>query len=155
MWERWRQGWTLHEIGKLFDRAHSSIQGIFAPTGGIRPPERSRALTTLTLAIMVATRGSFSERQMCDLHIRRAQKKCVIAVKHRDHPDTASATLRMYSMALRYGLLCLGHHHPPFVDIARELLDQIGNRSSRRFRRLDNSIVLSYSRRAVSDARTQ
>jgi hypothetical protein len=20
MWERWKQGWTLHEIGKLFDR---------------------------------------------------------------------------------------------------------------------------------------
>ncbi len=19
MWERWKQGWTLHEIGKLFD----------------------------------------------------------------------------------------------------------------------------------------
>lgn len=25
MWERWKKGWTLHEIGKLFDRAHSSI----------------------------------------------------------------------------------------------------------------------------------
>jgi hypothetical protein len=25
MWERWKQGWTLHEIGKLFDRAHTSI----------------------------------------------------------------------------------------------------------------------------------
>lgn len=50
MWERWKQGWTLHEIGKLFDRAHTSIQGIFVRTGGIRPAERSRALTALTLA---------------------------------------------------------------------------------------------------------
>lgn len=25
MWERWKQGWTLHEIGKLFDRPHTSI----------------------------------------------------------------------------------------------------------------------------------
>eukprot|EP01037_Dinobryon_pediforme_P005061 gene5061-5110_t len=33
MWERWKQGLTLHEIGKLFDRAHSSIQRIIAETG--------------------------------------------------------------------------------------------------------------------------
>lgn len=49
MWERWKQGWTLHEIGKLFDRAHSSIHRILAETGGIRPTQRSRSLTALTL----------------------------------------------------------------------------------------------------------
>ena len=50
MWERWKQGWTLHEIGKLFDRAHSSIHRILAETGGIRPTQRSRSSTALTLA---------------------------------------------------------------------------------------------------------
>lgn len=50
MWERWKQGWTLHEIGKLFDRAHSSIHQILAETGGIRPVQRSRASTALALA---------------------------------------------------------------------------------------------------------
>lgn len=50
MWERWKQGWTLHEIGKLFDRAHSSIHRILGETGGIRPAQRSRAATALTLA---------------------------------------------------------------------------------------------------------
>lgn len=50
MWERWKQGWTLHEIGKLFDRAHSSIHRIIAEPGGFRPPERSRAAIALTLA---------------------------------------------------------------------------------------------------------
>lgn len=50
MWERWKQGWTLHEIGKLFDRAHSSIHQILAQTGGIRPVQRSRSSTALTLA---------------------------------------------------------------------------------------------------------
>lgn len=40
MWERWKQGWTLQEIGKLFDRAHSSIHRILAETGGIRPVQR-------------------------------------------------------------------------------------------------------------------
>lgn len=50
MWERWKQGWTLHEIDKLFAREHSSIHRILAETGGIRPVQRSRAVTALTLA---------------------------------------------------------------------------------------------------------
>jgi hypothetical protein len=50
MWERWKQGWTLHEIGKLFDRGHSSIHRIIAESGGIRPPDRSRSRRALTLA---------------------------------------------------------------------------------------------------------
>lgn len=50
MWERWKQGWTLHEIGKLFDRAHTSIHRILSETGGFRPAERLRASTALTLA---------------------------------------------------------------------------------------------------------
>jgi len=50
MWERWKQGWTLHQIAQLFNRAHTSVQGILARTGGIRPPSRTRASTSLTLA---------------------------------------------------------------------------------------------------------
>ena len=38
MWDRWSKGDTLHQIGKLFDRPHTSIQNILAATGGIRPP---------------------------------------------------------------------------------------------------------------------
>ena len=26
MWERWRKGETLHQIARLFDRYHSSVQ---------------------------------------------------------------------------------------------------------------------------------
>ncbi len=37
MWERWKQGDTLHEIAALFNRTHSTIQGIFSRAGGIRP----------------------------------------------------------------------------------------------------------------------
>lgn len=50
MWERWKQGFTLHEIGKIFDRPHTSIHRILAETGGFRPPQRSRGPTALTLA---------------------------------------------------------------------------------------------------------
>lgn len=50
MWERWKAGDTLHEIGKLFDRPHTSIHTILAATGGIRPPARHRSRLALTLA---------------------------------------------------------------------------------------------------------
>jgi IS30 family transposase len=50
MWERWKQGWTLHQIAHLFNRAHTSVQGILSRTGGIRPPARTRCATALTLA---------------------------------------------------------------------------------------------------------
>jgi IS30 family transposase len=50
MWDRWKQGWTLHQIAQLFDRAHTSVQGILARTGGFRPPQRVRSATALTLA---------------------------------------------------------------------------------------------------------
>jgi hypothetical protein len=35
MWERWRKGKSLQMIAQLFDRNHSSVQGILAETGGI------------------------------------------------------------------------------------------------------------------------
>src|SRR6201991_1086881 len=50
MWDRWRKGETIHQIAKLFDRGHSSIQRILSETGGIQPPQRHRAPQALTLA---------------------------------------------------------------------------------------------------------
>jgi len=50
MWDRWRKGETIHQIARLFDRGHSSIQRILAEAGGIEPPQRHRALKALTLA---------------------------------------------------------------------------------------------------------
>ena len=50
MWERWKTGWTLHQIGQLFDRPHTSIQNILARTGGIRPPQRCRSAAALSLS---------------------------------------------------------------------------------------------------------
>lgn len=50
MWERWKAGDTLHQIANLFDRSHSSVNGILAKTGGIQPPERRRSKLALTLA---------------------------------------------------------------------------------------------------------
>ena len=49
MWERWKAGDTLHEIGKLFDRPHTSIHSILSTTGGIRPAARHRSRLALTI----------------------------------------------------------------------------------------------------------
>ena len=49
MWDRWRQGETLHKIAQLFDRHHNSVRGILAQTGGIRPASRVRSGRVLSL----------------------------------------------------------------------------------------------------------
>src|SRR5215471_910039 len=50
MWERWRQGESLHAIARLFDRNHASIGGILSRTGGIRPSPRRRSALALELS---------------------------------------------------------------------------------------------------------
>ena len=50
MWDRWQKGESLNSIARHFGRSHSSIQGVFSPTGGIRPPPRCRSRRVLTLA---------------------------------------------------------------------------------------------------------
>lgn len=49
MWDRWKQGESLESIAQLFDRHHPSIERIIREHGGIRPPERQRSPSALTL----------------------------------------------------------------------------------------------------------
>jgi len=50
MWDRWQKGDSLNAIARHFGRSHSSIQGILARTGGIRPAARRRSRLALSLA---------------------------------------------------------------------------------------------------------
>ena len=50
MWDRWQKGESLHSIGGLFDRSHTSVQRILGETGGIRPPQRRRSRLALSLS---------------------------------------------------------------------------------------------------------
>ena len=66
MWERWRKGDSLQQIAQLFDRNHSSIQGILAESGGIQPTPRRRSRLALTLA----EREEISRAVVADQSIR-------------------------------------------------------------------------------------
>jgi IS30 family transposase len=50
MWDRWQKGESLNSIARHFGRSHSSIQGVLARTGGIRPAQRRRSRRVLSLA---------------------------------------------------------------------------------------------------------
>ena len=66
MWNRWQKGDSLHAIGRLFERPHTSIAGILSATGGIRPPERKRSRFALTLT----EREEISRGLVADLSLR-------------------------------------------------------------------------------------
>jgi IS30 family transposase len=80
MWDRWQRGETLHSIARLFDRHHTSVRGILAATGGIRPPERRRSRLSLTLA----------EREEISRGIARDLSLRAIAARLKRAPSTIS-----------------------------------------------------------------
>lgn len=49
IWDRWQAGESMKSIGRRFDRASSSVFSVISPAGGIRPAERRRASTALSL----------------------------------------------------------------------------------------------------------
>jgi transposase, IS30 family len=50
LWERWRRGESISEIGRALDRAPGTIFTTLKEHGGIAPPERRRSRLALTLA---------------------------------------------------------------------------------------------------------
>src|SRR5260370_40614273 len=50
IWRRWKAEQKLHEIGRAFDKPHSSIRCLLLPRGGIPPKARRRSRLALTRA---------------------------------------------------------------------------------------------------------
>src|SRR6202142_2381244 len=50
VWKRWKAGQSLHEIGRAFDKPHTSIRHLLLPRGGIAPRSRRRSRLALSLA---------------------------------------------------------------------------------------------------------
>ena len=101
MWERWKAGWTLHQIGHLFDRPHTSIQNILSRTGGIRPPERRRSRSALSLAereeisraLAKANRSARSRHGSGERHRRSAARSNATAAEMAIEPLRPTAPL--------------------------------------------------------------
>jgi len=49
MWDRWQKGDALNTIARLFDTSHAAISNVVYENGGIRPHQRKRSSTSLTL----------------------------------------------------------------------------------------------------------
>ncbi len=84
MWERWREGESLHAIAQLFDRHHGSVRGILARAGGIRPQPRTRSARSLELA----------EREEISRGVMAGQSVRSIARLLRRAPSTVSREIR-------------------------------------------------------------
>ncbi len=84
MWDRWQRGESLNAIGRVFDRPSSSIYGLLAPSGGIRPPLRQRSRLALTLS----EREEISRGIASDLSMR------AIAVQLGRSPSTISREIK-------------------------------------------------------------
>jgi hypothetical protein len=50
VWRRWKAGQTLHEIGRIYDKPHTSIRAVLQPRGGIPPVAGRRSRLAFTLA---------------------------------------------------------------------------------------------------------
>src|SRR5271154_5782089 len=50
VWTRWKDGESLHEIGRAYNKPHTSIRHLLLPRGGIPPATRRRSRLALTLA---------------------------------------------------------------------------------------------------------
>jgi IS30 family transposase len=48
VWNRWKSGQSLHEIGRAYRKPHSSIRCLLLPRGGIPPAARRRSRLALT-----------------------------------------------------------------------------------------------------------
>ena len=92
MWDRWQKGDSMHAIARLFDRGHSSVQGILSATGGIRPLQRSRSSLTLTL----------SEREEISRGVVAGQSIRSIADSLRRAPSTVSREISRNGGRRRY-----------------------------------------------------
>ena len=66
IWQRWKIGESLHEIGRAFGKDHGSIVFLMSQHGGIAPAVHRRSQRVLTLA----EREEISRGIACGLSIR-------------------------------------------------------------------------------------
>ncbi len=99
IWDRYKQGDSLHYIARMFDRYHSSIMPTIHQTGGYRPSVRKRH----PLALSLGEREEISRALVAKISIR------VIANKLSRAPSTISREIKRHGGAsIKSGYCCVG-----------------------------------------------
>jgi hypothetical protein len=88
----WQRGESMRSIGRVFDRQSSSVFSVISPTGGIRPPDRRRGRSALSL----------SEREEISRGLSTKQSLRVIARQLGRAPSTISREVRRNGGRARY-----------------------------------------------------
>lgn len=92
IWDRYKQGDSLHDIARMFDRYHSSIMPTIHQTGGYRPPVRKRH----PLALSLDEREEISRALVAKISIR------AIANKLSRAPSTISREIKRHGGTNQY-----------------------------------------------------
>ncbi len=83
IWDRWQRGESMRSIGRLFERESSSIYALLQPSGGIRPPARTRSRLALSLG----------EREEISRGVASHQSMRAMARRLKRSPSTISREL--------------------------------------------------------------
>jgi IS30 family transposase len=92
LWDRWKHGQSLSEIGRALGKHAGSIHGVVSSHGGFMPAVRRRSRWTLTLA----EREEISRGMAADASIRQ------IAAKLGRSPSTVSRELHRHGGPTQY-----------------------------------------------------
>ena len=74
IWDRWQRGESMSSIGRLFERESSSIYSLLQPSGGIRPPTRTRSRVALSLSEREEISRGVAGQQSMHLIARRLER---------------------------------------------------------------------------------
>src|SRR3984893_12093641 len=128
LWNRWKAGQSLHEIGRALGKDHVVVQFLLARHGGIAPAARRRSLRTLTLAeredISRGIAGGSSIRQIAKSVQRAASTVSREVARHggrpryRGHHDDQQA----WESALRPKTCLLAIHEQLGTIVAGKLI---------------------------------
>ena len=92
LWQRWKQGQSLSEIGRALGKHAGSIHGVLSSNGGFSPPVRRRSRWALTLA----------EREEISRGLATARSIRQIAATLGRAPSTVSREIHRHGGALAY-----------------------------------------------------
>jgi IS30 family transposase len=128
IWQRWKVGESLHEIGRAFGKDHGSIQFLLAQHGGIAPAVRRRSQRTLTLAereeISRGVASGSSIREIARGLGRAASTVSREVARHGGRPAyrVSEADQRAWTLALRPKACQLARHRKLRLIVASKLI---------------------------------